>query len=125
MPLDDLRKLQPPSLFDTMSYEEAALEDRCAPRIKISIPARLRQSGSPSFMVVIKDLSISGFSAEALTNMQPNTRVWIRIPSLQPLEARIEWNDGTMVGCSFENLLNPLILESILDHYVAIEDRSK
>jgi PilZ domain len=104
-------------------YEQAALEDRSAPRIKLSIPASLRPSGSPGFSVIIRDLSISGFAAEALTSMKPGTRVWIKIPTLSALQSKIEWNDGFVIGCSFDVLLNACILESILSHYRTIENR--
>ena len=104
-----------------IDYATAAMEDRSAPRIKIQIPASLRQSGSSGFSVMIKDLSLSGFAAEALTGMRQGTRVWIAIPSLSPLQAEVEWNDGIMIGCSFNNLLNPAVLKSILDQYHSID----
>lgn len=112
-----------PTLEKATSYAMASLEDRCAPRKKIRIPASLRQSGCPGFRVMIKDLSISGFAAEALTGMKPGTRIWIAIPGLVPLQAEIAWNDGVMIGCSFNDLLNEAVLNAILRHYVAIEER--
>ncbi len=112
-----------PTLENYTSYAIASLEDRSAPRRKIRIPASLRQSGCPGFSVMIKDLSLSGFAAEALTGMRPGTRVWIAIPSLAPLQAEIAWNDGVMIGCSFNNLLNQSVLDAVLNHYVAIEER--
>jgi hypothetical protein len=112
-----------PTLEKLTSYAVASLEDRSAPRVKIRIPASLRQSGCPGFSVIIKDLSLSGFSAEALTGMKPGTRVWIAIPSLAPLQAEVAWNDGVLIGCAFNNLLNNAVLNAILHHYVAIEER--
>ncbi len=106
----------------TMSYAQAALEDRCAPRIRLRIPASLRPSGFKGFSVIVKDLSLSGFSAEALTGMKAGTRVFITMPGLSGLEAEIAWNDGTMIGCAFENLLNEAVLDSILEHFSVIEE---
>lgn len=108
-------------IANTLSYEQAALEDRSAPRIKLRIPASLRPSGFKGFSVIVKDLSLSGFAAEALTGMKSGTRVFITMPGLAALEAEIAWNDGTMIGCAFQNLLNQAVLDSILDRYSVTE----
>ncbi len=100
-----------------MRYEDAAQEDRCAPRIKLRIPASMRPSGSPGFAILVKDLSISGIACEALTGMKGGTRVWITLPGLSALQAKIVWNDGTMVGCEFDNLLNAAVLDNILARF--------
>lgn len=110
-----------PQAAPQLSYAEAALEDRSAPRIKLRIPAMLRPSGFKGFSVIVKDLSLSGFSAEALTGMKAGTRVFITMPGLAPLEAEIAWNDGTMIGCAFQNLLNQAVLNSILNRYSEVE----
>jgi hypothetical protein len=104
-----------------MRYEHAAQEDRSAPRIKLNIPATMRPSASPGFKVVVKDLSLSGVACEALTGMKPGTRVWLTLPGLTALQAEIMWNDGTIVGCGFTNLLNPAVLENILARFPAIQ----
>ena len=103
-----------------MRYEHAAQEDRSAPRIRLNIPATMRPSGSPGFAVIIKDLSLSGVACEALTGMKGGTRVWLTLPGLAALQAEIMWNDGTMVGCAFTDLLNPAVLENILARFPAV-----
>jgi PilZ domain len=100
-----------------LTYEDAAQEDRSAPRIKLRIPAQMRPSGFTGFSVIVKDLSLSGFAAEALTGMKAGTRVFLTLPGLGGLQAEIAWNDGTMVGCAFSELLNPAVLESILSRF--------
>lgn len=107
-----------------LRYEHAAQEDRSAPRIKLHIPASMRPSASPGFKVIVKDLSLSGVACEALTGMKAGTRVWLTLPGLSALQAEIMWNDGTMVGCGFTNLLNPAVLENILARFPAIEDKA-
>ena len=102
-----------------MRYEDAAQEDRCAPRIKLRIPAQMRPSGSPSFAVIVKDLSLSGVACEALTGMSTGTRVWLTLPGLSALQAKIVWNDGTMVGCEFDTLLNLAVMENVLARFPA------
>ena len=102
---------------DDTCYAETALEDRSAQRTKIQIPAILRPSGSEGFSVTIKDISLSGFSAEAFTCQPNGTRVWITIPGLEPLMAEIARNDRTTVGCAFNNLLNQAVLDNLVARY--------
>ncbi|MFC4291826.1 PilZ domain-containing protein [Sphingorhabdus arenilitoris] len=121
--LTTMPDVQPaPHTASHIDYAEAALEDRCAPRTKLRIPASLRPSGFKGFSIIVKDLSISGFSAEALTGMKAGTRVFITMPGLAALEAEIAWNDGTMIGCAFQNLLNEAVLDSILNRFSVVEE---
>jgi hypothetical protein len=98
-------------------YEVAAQEDRCAPRTKITIPAQLRPSGARAFQTVVHDLSLSGFSASAISRMHVGQRCWITLPGLQSLEAQVVWWEDSVVGCAFEELLSPIVLDSILSRF--------
>ena len=98
-------------------YEDAAQEDRSAPRVRLKIPAIMRPSGASGFSVIVRDLSLSGVAVEALTGMGPGTRIWLTLPGLCALQAKIVWNDGTVVGCEFSNLLNPAVLQNILARF--------
>jgi len=95
-------------------YARAAQEDRCAPRLRLRIPAALRPSGSSGFATNVVDLSLGGFACQAVTGMQPGTMCWLTLPGLSALQAEIVWNDGGMVGCAFAQLLNPAVLDSII-----------
>ena len=98
-------------------YDDAALEDRSAPRIVLKIPATLRPSGVTGFGVVVTNLSLSGFACEAITGMPQGARCWLALPGLAPLQAEVIWNNGVVVGCAFANLLNQSILDSILNRF--------
>jgi hypothetical protein len=101
----------------SLRYDTAALEDRCAPRIKIRIPALLRQSGNTGFAVVVTDLSVAGFQCEALTGMPAGARCWLALPGLSPIQSELIWNNGRAVGCAFSNILNQAVLDSILRRF--------
>jgi PilZ domain len=99
------------------SYAIASEEDRCSTREKVEIPASLRPSGSTGFAVIVKNLSVAGFSAEALTGMKPGSRIFVTLPGLAAQQAEIVWNDGTLIGCSFHDLLNTAVYESLVRRY--------
>ena len=107
------------STLDKLSvyYDDAALEDRSSPRVTIRIPAMLRPSGVTGFGVIVTNLSLSGFACEAITGMSAGARCWLALPGLTPLQAEVIWNNGSVVGCAFANLLNRSILDSILNRF--------
>ena len=98
-------------------YHLAAQEDRCAPRTRLTIPAQLRASGGRAFQTVVHDLSISGFSAAAISRMHDGQLCWITLPGLESLQAQVVWWDNSIVGCAFEQLLSPIVHDNILARY--------
>lgn len=95
-------------------YDTAAQEDRCAPRVSVRIPATLRPSGERGFSVTVLDISIAGFSCEALTGAHPGTLCWLTLPGLQGQQAEVMWNNGQVVGCAFDQLLNQAVLDLVI-----------
>ena len=95
-------------------YAFAAQEDRSAPRTRISIPASLRLSGSKGFQTVIHDLSLSGFSAMAINRQHPGSLCWLTLPGLQSMQAQVIWWENGLVGCAFDQLMSPIILDNLL-----------
>jgi len=98
-------------------YVDAAQEDRCAPRTRISIPASLRPSGSKGFQTVVHDLSISGFSAMAINQMYPGTVCWLTLPGLESQQGKVVWWNNGLVGCAFDQLLSPIIHDNLLSRW--------
>jgi hypothetical protein len=103
-------------------YATAAQEDRSAQRLKLSIPAMLRPSGSKGFQTTVRDLSLSGFSATAMTRLHPGAYCWLTLPGMESMAARVAWWDNGLVGGAFERLLSPIVLENILTRWTM--DRS-
>jgi len=97
------------------SYNQAAQEDRCGPRVILNIAAMLRPSGASAFATNLIDLSIGGFSALAVTGMRAGSLCWLTVGPFKGLQAEVVWNDGQVVGCSFANLLNPAVFDSIVN----------
>ncbi|PEQ13256.1 pilus assembly protein PilZ [Novosphingobium sp. PC22D] len=95
-------------------YLTAAQEDRSAPRTRLTIPASLRPSGSKGYQTVVRDLSLSGFSATAINRLHKGTLVWLTLPGMESLQATVVWWDNGLVGCAFESLLSPIIHDNLL-----------
>lgn len=101
-----------PVLYDI--YSLAAEEDRCAPRTKLRISARLRGSGDRPFLVEVTDLSTAGFGCEAVCGLRSGASCWLTLPGLEALPAEVIWNNGTQLGCAFSHLLSQQVLDHIL-----------
>jgi hypothetical protein len=89
-------------------------EDRCATRHEVKVPATLRRAGDRPFAILVRDISVAGFSCEAVTSMKPGALCWLNLPGLNGLQSEVAWNDGIMIGCGFSNLLNAAVLDRIL-----------
>lgn len=99
------------------AYRIVAQEDRCAPRTLLRLDSKLRASGAHPFDVVVYDLSIGGFSCDAVTGMRPGAICWLTLPGLAALQAEVIWNDGMRVGCAFANLMNEAVLSRIIEKH--------
>ena len=95
-------------------YKLASLEDRCAPRTQLRLPAKLRFSGGQPFSVLVTDLSIAGFRCDLATGARPPAICWITLPGLGSLQCEVAWNDSIQMGCAFSNLLDQAVLDHIL-----------
>lgn len=98
----------------TDKYAFAAQEDRSAHRTRLSIPAALRPAGGKKIQTVVRNLSLSGFSATAISRIPNGTMCWLTMPDQAALPARVIWWEQGLVGCAFEDLLGPLVYEAIL-----------
>ncbi|MHA6317229.1 PilZ domain-containing protein [Altererythrobacter sp. CAU 1778] len=98
-------------------YALAAQEDRSAPRTRLVIPAQLRQSGGRGFQTVVHDLSLSGFSATAVSRMHMGAICWLTLPGLESLQGEVIWWENNLVGCAFSQLLSPIVHDNLLERY--------
>ena len=101
-------------------YQLASLEDRCAPRIRLRIAAKLRYSSGQAFSVLVTDLSVAGFRCELTSSARPPALCWLTLPGLRALQSEVAWNNGCQVGCAFSNVLD----QAVLDHILSVTGNS-
>jgi hypothetical protein len=104
-------------------YAFASQEDRSAPRLKLSIPATLRPAGSKRLQTVLRDLSLSGFSASAIDRIPVGTTCWLTLPDREAMQAHVVWWDRGLVGCAFETLIAQVSYDAILERWQAESSR--
>lgn len=62
----------------------------------------------------MRDLSLAGFSATAMSAIPPRTMCWLTFPESEPRQAKVVWWENGVVGCAFEQLLEQPELEAML-----------
>lgn len=90
------------------------LTSRKSTRVTLEMGAGLRQRGGTGVSIQIVDLSTDGFRASTHLNLAKGTDVWLRLPGLEPYQAKVMWAKGNFIGCAFERPLHPAVLEMVV-----------
>ena len=91
-----------------------APDGRRTSRAEVTVGAGLRQRGAHAVTVQIIDLSTDGFRAATHLELFQGTDVWLKLPGLESLHARVVWMRGHMLGCQFVRPLHPAVLDMIV-----------
>jgi hypothetical protein len=89
-------------------------DGRRARRAEVVLGAGLRQRGAHAVTVQVLDLSITGFRAATHLELMPGTDLWLKLPGLESLHARVVWMNGHLLGCEFVRPLHPAVLDMIV-----------
>jgi hypothetical protein len=91
-----------------------AANGRKAEREHCAIGAGIRQRGASAVGAHIIDLSTHGFRASTHLDLQIGADVWLKLPGLEAMHAKVAWTDSHYVGCAFERPLHPAVLQMIV-----------
>ena len=89
-------------------------EARGAERKDLVVGAALRQRGAHAITVQVMDLSVTGFRAATHLTLENGSDIWMKLPGLESLHARVVWQRGHMIGCEFVRPLHPAVLEMLV-----------
>lgn len=116
-PQFDLESGEPASDMQwELSFDSALAppKSRNAERVPLSLAAALRQRGAAAVTVGILDLSTHGFRLDTHLNMPVGTPIWLRLPGLEAVPAKVAWVQGHCAGCAFERPLHPAVLSMLV-----------
>lgn len=68
---------------------------------------------------VLRDLSLSGFSASAIDRIAVGTTCWLTLPDREAMPAHVVWWERGVVGCAFETLIAQVSYDAILERWQA------
>ena len=89
-------------------------DGRRSVRADVALGAGLRQRGAHAVTVQVIDLSVTGFRAATHLELADGTDLWLKLPGLESLHARVVWMNGHLLGCEFVRPLHPAVLDMIV-----------
>jgi hypothetical protein len=89
-------------------------DGRRASRADVVLGAGLRQRGAHSVTVQIVDLSTDGFRAATHLQLFPDSDIWLKLPGIESLHARVVWMRGHLLGAQFVRPLHPAVLAMVV-----------
>ncbi len=95
----------------------AFIEQRRDERYRVLFIARLRETGHTPMEVKVSNLSTNGFCCSATYTQRIGERVWLTIPGLEQLEAKVVWVDGFFFGCEFKRPLHPAVFDHVARNF--------
>lgn len=101
--------------FESNPRNDLAGQDlRARNREQVSAELFIRQSDTQLFRTTLSDLSVTGFKMESCTNLDADKLVFVTLPGLQTLAARIVWANYHDYGCQFRAPLHPAVLDHVV-----------
>jgi hypothetical protein len=74
----------------------------------------VREQGKPGIEAIVLNISESGCRLDSRAELEEGTRVWVRLPGLEPWEARVVWTRGGSAGCRFAQPLHPAVVQRLI-----------
>lgn len=75
----------------------------------------LHQAGGSTETVKLHDLSSRGFRTDWPHKLEPGAQVWLKLPGLEALSAKVAWELDFMIGCKFDVALHPAVFAKIVN----------
>lgn len=64
-------------------------------------------------MVELRDLSPGGARVLALAPLRVGHDIWLKLPNMEAIEARVVWTNGCESGCQFARPLHQAVFDSL------------
>ena len=97
-----------------MAGGEYDINSREFERGNVRIGAEIREKGAGKQRISVLDLSRSGFRMHCIFLISDDRTVFLTMPGLESMEARIAWHDDDYYGCEFRQRLH----EAVYDHVI-------
>ena len=86
---------------------------RKAERVQLQADIDFRRTGEHRWRVNIYDISPQGCRVEVPVRVKPEDTIWISLPGLETIQARVCWVKGWVAGVEFERPLHQAVFEMV------------
>lgn len=104
---------------ENKSELDKTMVPREAARLQTRICVMVRRLGRRGQWIDAHDISPRGCRLEFVDLPRPNDRLWVQLPGLEAVEARVRWVDGNHAGILFANPIHPAVYDLLLDRWKA------
>lgn len=91
-------------------------EMRKVPRRAVNLAAVLREQGATTIEVDVLDLSTHGCRIAGAGALEPQTHVWLKLPGMEALFARIVWVEDGCAGCEFNSPIHRGAISLVIEN---------
>jgi len=78
---------------------------RRSARAAVALDTELARGGLDRALCRVTDISIHGARLQTYTELRRGTKIWLRLPHVGEIEAKIVWATDFAAGCHFQNPL--------------------
>lgn len=87
---------------------------RAAPRMPVSLDARIGRGGLDRALCRVTDISLGGCRIETYSGVKQGSLIWLTLPGIGHRVAKIVWAGDFEAGCEFRVPLDAGELEAVL-----------
>jgi hypothetical protein len=98
-------------------------ESRQTERFPASNDAEVEAVGDDVYPAVLMDVSQRGFRVMVDGDLRSGSRIRLAVGQLPPLDARVVWTKGTVLGCEFATAISHASVVDILRRRISEERR--
>ncbi len=96
-------------------YEPAEANGRRrSPRAPVSLDARIGRGGLDRTLCKVVDLSLHGARLQTYSALKAGNRIWLTLPKLGQVVAKVVWADDFVAGCQFEQPLDDSSYQALI-----------
>lgn len=88
---------------------------RRSPRAPVSLDAKIGRGGLDRALCRVVDLSRHGARLQTYSSLRAGSMIWLTLPNVGQLIAKIVWADDFVAGCQFETPLDEASFQAIID----------
>lgn len=85
--------------------EPAELGRRRSPRAPVSLDARIGRGGLDRALCKVVDISMHGARIQTYSALKTGSMIWLALPKVGHVAARVIWADDFNAGCEFHQSL--------------------
>ena len=99
--------------MDQYPASAGSAPERKAERVSLAAEVQLR-SGTRKALVKVHNLSTTGARIAVAQMLRADDQVYLKLPGLEPIEARVVWVDSFEAGCQFVRPLHQAMFEAVV-----------